>query len=239
MSCWLLCLCGYTLFVKYMRVMKSQSMSSLLNLALALGMLTVGYNIIEAAVSIWYGFNDDTLALLGFGVDSLVEVISGAGIVHMVLRMRKSPVLSRDQFERQALRITGRAFYLLAAGMVLGALLNILQGSRPATTVPGIAVSLVSIATMWWLMSAKMKAGNALHSDAIIADANCTKTCLLLSVVLLASSLFYELFYIALVDAAGSLGIAWFAWSEGKESLEKARTGKLGCCCSGGICEAK
>jgi len=86
---------------------------------------------------------------------------------------------------------------------------------------------------MWWLMSAKMKAGRALHSDAIIADANCTKTCLLLSVVLLASSILYELFHIGLVDAVGSLGIAWFAWKEGKESLETARTGKLGCCCSG------
>ncbi len=87
-------------------------------------------------------------------------------------------------------------------------------------------------------MNAKMNAGHALHSEAIIADANCTKTCLLLSVVLLASSILYELFHIALVDAAGLLGIAWFAWSEGKESLDKARTGKLGCCCSSGSCDA-
>ena len=164
--------------------MKVQSTPSPLNVALVLGLVTVGYNIIEAVVSIWLGFNDDTLALLGFGVDSLVEVISGLGIVHAVLRMRKSPVESRDHFERQALRITGWAFYLLAAGMIIGALLNLLQGSRPATTVPGILVSLVSIATMWWLMSAKMKTGKALHSDAIIADANCTKTCLLLSLPL-------------------------------------------------------
>jgi divalent metal cation (Fe/Co/Zn/Cd) transporter len=216
--------------------MKIQTTSSLLNVALLLGFVTVGYNIIESVVSIWFGFNDDTLALLGFGVDSLVEVISGAGIVHAVLRMRKSPVASRDQFERQALRITGWAFYLLVAGMIIGALLNILQGSRPVTTVPGIIVSLVSIATMWWLMSAKMKVGKALHSEAIIADANCTKTCLLLSVVLLAGSVLYELFHIPLIDAAGSLGIAWFAWSEGKESLEKARTGKLVCGC-GESCE--
>ncbi len=229
----LLCHHGQTIVLKKEHVMKAPSIPSLLNVALALGLVTVGYNIIEAVVSIWFGLTDDTLALLGFGVDSLVEVISGAGIVHMVLRMRKSPVESRDQFERQALRITGWAFYLLAAGMILGALLNLLQGNRPATAVPGILVSLVSIATMWWLMSAKMKAGRALHSDAIIADANCTKTCLLLSVVLLASSILYELFHIGLVDAVGSLGIAWFAWKEGKESLETARTGKLGCCCSG------
>ena len=114
--------------------MKTQSTPSLLNVALVLGVVTVGYNIIEGVVSIWFGFNDDTLALLGFGVDSFVEVMSGAGIVHAVLRMRNSPVEARDQFERQALRITGWAFYLLAAGMVIGALLNLMQGSRPATT---------------------------------------------------------------------------------------------------------
>ncbi|MFZ4802915.1 MAG: hypothetical protein ACOYLR_13435, partial [Chlorobium sp.] len=151
--------------------MKTPSTVSLLNVALLLGLVTIGYNIIEGTVSIWFGLNDDTLALLGFGVDSLVEVISGAGIVHATLRMRKSPIESRDLFERQALRITGCSFYLLAAGMVLGALLNVLQGSRPVTTVPGILVSFVSIATMWWLMSAKMKVGKALHSEAIIADA--------------------------------------------------------------------
>lgn len=165
---------------QYKRLMKTQSTAPLQNVALFLGFVTIGYNIIEGAVSIWFGLSDDTLALLGFGVDSFVEVISGAGIVHALLRMRRSPVESRDQFERQALRITGWAFYLLVVGMVLGALLNVLQGNRPVTTVPGILVSLVSIATMWWLMSAKMKVGKALHSDAIIADANCTKTCLLL-----------------------------------------------------------
>jgi len=221
---------------QYKRLMKTQSTAPLQNVALFLGFVTIGYNIIEGAVSIWFGLSDDTLALLGFGVDSFVEVISGAGIVHALLRMRRSPVESRDQFERQALRITGWAFYLLVVGMVLGALLNVLQGNRPVTTVPGILVSLVSIATMWWLMIAKMKVGKALHSDAIIADANCTKTCLLLSVVLLAGSVLYELFHVGLVDLAGSLGIAWFAGKEGKESLETARTGKL-CCCCGGSCE--
>ncbi len=78
--------------------MKAPSTQSILDVALALGLVTVVYNIIEAVVSIGFGLADDTLALLGFGVDSLVEVISGLGIVHMVLRMRKSPVESRDQF---------------------------------------------------------------------------------------------------------------------------------------------
>uniref|UniRef100_Q3ASR2 Membrane protein, putative n=1 Tax=Chlorobium chlorochromatii (strain CaD3) TaxID=340177 RepID=Q3ASR2_CHLCH len=213
--------------------MDNASSSRLLKTALLLGIITIGYNVIEGIVSVWFGLQDETLALFGFGIDSFVEVLSGAAIVHMVVRMQKSAVHARDQFERQALRITGWAFYLLAFGMVVGAAVTLLQQHHPETTLSGIMVSLISLASMWWLMQAKMKVGNALHSEAILADANCTKTCLMLSGLLLASSLLYELFHIAQVDAIGSIGIAWFAWSEGKEALEKARSGKLGCCCSG------
>jgi divalent metal cation (Fe/Co/Zn/Cd) transporter len=69
-----------------------------------------------------------------------------------------------------------------------------------------------------------------LSSDAIIADANCTKTCFYLSFILLASSGLYELFNIIWFDVAGSLGIAWFAFSEGKEAFEKAKSETLNCC---------
>jgi divalent metal cation (Fe/Co/Zn/Cd) transporter len=70
-----------------------------------------------------------------------------------------------------------------------------------------------------------------LNSEAILADAHCTRTCIYLSVVLLASSLLYEFFRIPYVDVAGSLGIAWFAYAEGRESLEKAKQNKLSCGC--------
>ena len=70
-------------------------------------------------------------------------------------------------------------------------------------------------------MNAKLKVGKELKSDAIIADANCTKTCFYLSFLLLASSGLYELFQIAYIDIAGSLGIAYFAFKEGREAFEK------------------
>jgi divalent metal cation (Fe/Co/Zn/Cd) transporter len=213
--------------------MDALSSLRLLKTALLLGMITIGYNVVEGMISVWFGIQDETLALFGFGIDSFVEVLSGVAIVHMVVRMQKSAVHTRDQFERQALRITGWAFYMLAFGMVVGAGVTLVQQQHPETTLPGIIVSLISIASMWWLMRAKMKVGNSLHSEAIIADANCTKTCLMFSGLLLASSLLYELFHIAQIDAIGSIGIAWFAWNEGKEAREKARSGKLGCCCSG------
>ena len=202
-----------------------------LNTALWLSIITIAYNIIEGLVSVYFGSTDDTLVLLGFGVDSFVEVISGIGILHMVLRMQRSEINDFDKFERLALRITGVAFMLLAAGLVAGSILNVVNKTKPETTLAGIIIAAVSICTMYFLMQYKLKTGKALNSEAIIADAHCTKTCLYLSFILLASSLLYEFLKISYIDVAGSLGIAWYAFSEGRESLEKARKNQLSCSC--------
>jgi len=202
-----------------------------LNIALWLSIITVAYNIVEGLVSIYFGNADDTLALLGFGLDSFVEVISGIGILHMVLRMQHSVIKDLDKFERLALRITGISFIVLAVGLVAGSILNIVTKSRPETTQAGIIIAGVSILPMYFLMNYKLKTGKALDSEAIIADAHCTRTCLYLSFILLISSILYELFKINYIDIAGSLGIAWYALSEGRESLEKARKNQLACSC--------
>ena len=202
-----------------------------LNTALLLSIITIVYNIAEGLVSVYFGSSDDTLVLLGFGVDSFVEVISGIGILHMVIRMQRSEIKNFDKFERLALRITGVAFIVLAAGLVAGSILNIINKSKPETTLAGIIIAAISIVTMYFLMQYKLKTGKALNSEAIIADAHCTKTCLYLSFILLASSLLYEFVKISYIDIAGSLGIAWYAFSEGRESLEKARKNQLSCGC--------
>lgn len=206
-------------------------MEKLIKSALILSFITIFYNIAEGVISVIFGMDDETLALFGFGVDSFVEVISGIGILHMVLRMKYSKVETRDEFEKTALRITGFAFYLLTAGLVVGSAINIIQDAKPETTVVGIIISVISIATMYFLMNAKLKVGKEMKSDAIIADANCTKTCFYLSFLLLASSGLYEIFQIGYIDALGSLGIAYFAFKEGRESFEKVRSGNLACSC--------
>ncbi len=206
-------------------------MSKALKIALGLSLITIVYNILEGVVSVFFGFEDETLALFGFGVDSFVEVISGLGITHMILRMRNSVVAKRDAFEKRALRITGGAFYLLTAGLLAGSVINLIGNQNPETTIAGIIISSLSIVTMYVLMKEKLKIGKALKSDAIIADANCTKTCFYLSFVLLFSSGLYELFGIAYFDILGSLGIALFAYREGKEAFEKVASGYLSCCC--------
>ena len=205
--------------------------SKWLKVALILSVITIVYNLAEGLVSVWFGGTDDTLTLLGFGIDSFVEVISGIGILHMVRRMQSTAITEHDRFERQALRITGAAFYILTAGLLIGVVLNLWRNVQPETTFPGIIISVVSILTMFFLMKAKQKAGRILNSEAIKADAECTATCLYLSVILLVSSSLYYFFKIPYTDLAGSLGIAWFAYREGKEALEKASSKSFTCNC--------
>ncbi len=211
--------------------------NKLLNRAKWLALFTIIYNIVEGVISVYYGVADETLVLFGFGVDSFVEVISGVGILHMVVRMQGNEVTTHDRFEKTSLRITGYAFYILAFGLILGSAINLYYDIKPETTFVGIAVSLISILTMYFLMHSKMKVGEALNSDAIIADANCTKTCFYLSFILLGASLLYSLWGIQYIDIVGSLGISYFAYTEGKESLEKVRSGKISCGC-GDHCNA-
>ena len=206
-------------------------MNNLIRKAFLLSLITIVYNIAEGIISVYFGASDDALALLGFGVDSFVEVISGIGIAHMILRMKYSKVENRDAFEKTALRITGTVFFLLVVGLLFGSVLNIVNDVKPESTLPGIIISGISIITMYLLMTYKLKVGKALNSDAIIADANCTKTCFYLSFILLASSGMYELFNIAYFDILGSLGIAYFAFKEGREAFEKAKSGNLLCSC--------
>lgn len=210
---------------------KADGYFNLIKIALLLSLITIIYNIAEGLVSIFFGLKDETLALFGFGADSFVEVISGLGIFHMIIRMKNGTVEQRDGFERTALRITGFSFYILTAGLVLGAAMNLVLGNKPETTFAGIIISAVSILTMYFLMRSKLNVGKKLNSDAIVADANCTKTCFYLSFILLVSSLSYEILKISYLDIAGSIGIAVFAFREGEESFEKSRSEKLSCSC--------
>ena len=200
------------------------------SLAFGLAVFTIVYNIIEGLVSVYFGYEDESLALFGFGADSFIEVISGLGIVHMIVRIRQNPESSRDRFEKTALRITGAAFYMLTAGLVLSSAYNIYTGHTPETTFWGLVISVISIIMMWALVWAKRRAGNRLNSEPILADANCTLVCLYMSIVLLLSSGIYELTGIGFIDSLGGLGLAWFSFSEGRECFEKVKSEKY-CSC--------
>jgi len=171
----------------------------------------------------FFGYSDETIALFGFGVDSFIEVMSGVGIAMMIYRIRQNPESSKTKFEIRALKTTGIAFYLLSAGLLAGIVLNIISHHKPVTTLWGVIISVISIIVMTWLMNAKNDVGKQLDSGPIIADANCTKVCVYMSIVLLLSSLIYELTGFAYADLIGAAGLIYFSVSEGKEAFEKAK----------------
>jgi divalent metal cation (Fe/Co/Zn/Cd) transporter len=190
--------------------------------ALWLAIFTVLYNIVEGLVSIFFGVSDEALTLFGFGVDSFIEVMSGIGILAMIIRIRQNPDTSRSRFEITALRVTGTAFYLLAVGLGASAVYNLFIAHKPETTLPGLIISVISIAMMWLLVMGKRRVGRALNSVPILADANCTLVCVYMSVILLVSSLVYELTGFGFVDSIGALGLIYFSVKEGREAYEKA-----------------
>lgn len=198
--------------------------------AFFLSLFTIAANLVEGVFSTILGQKDGTLALFGFGLDSFIEVISAVGISMMILRIARAPESPRSRFEITALKITGVSFYLLTAGLIITAILNLVTKSKPETALSGLIISIISLSVMVFLYLAKLKVGRRLKSDPIIADANCTKTCIYMSVILLGSSLVYMITGFAFVDIIGAIGIAWFAFGEGRESFEKA-AGKEDCDC--------
>lgn len=202
----------------------------LYRIALALAVFTIVYNLAEGIIATWFGFHDESTTLFGFGVDSFIELISGLGIAHMVVRMQMNPTANSDPFERTALRVTGVAFYLLVVGLLVSAAYNLWSAHKPITTFWGVIISMISIVVMLVLIYWKTRVGKQLHSEAMLADAQCTRVCIYMSVILLVSSGIYELTHIAYIDAIGTLGLAYFSFKEGKECFEKAKSDTF-CAC--------
>ncbi|MFN2215855.1 MAG: cation transporter [Anaerolineales bacterium] len=199
-------------------------------IAFWLGIITVLYNILEGVISVVFGVADETFTLFGFGIDSFIEVLSGIGIVAMILRIRNNPDTDRSEFENTALRITGFSFYLLSLGLFISIIINLYSGHKPEDTLAGTIIAIISILSMWALVAAKRYVGRKLDSQPILSDANCTLVCIYMSIVLLISSLLFKLTGIGFIDSIGSAGLIYFSFNEGKEAFEKAN-GKETCDC--------
>lgn len=198
----------------------------LYNIAFYQVLFLVGYNAAEGIVSSILGFKEESLTLFGFGIDSFIEVISGLGILHMITRIRLNPTGDRDPYERTALRITGFAFYALVAGLTITATYNLITGHKQEATFFGAIISTISIIIMGLFIKYQSKVGKALNSAAILADVQCTKVCIYMSVVLLLGSVIYHFTGIAYVDSIAALGLAFLSYREGRECFEKAKSNK-------------
>jgi len=135
---------------------------------------------VEAGVAIGAGWLASSIALIGFGVDSLIECTSGA----VLLWLLASPAHDESR-ERLALRLVGISFFLLAAYVCFEAVKSLIASEPPQASVPGIVLAAVSLIVMPLLARAKRKVAANLSSHALVADSRQTDICAYLSAILL------------------------------------------------------
>jgi len=189
--------------------------------ARSLAVLAIAYNVLESLVSMAFGWADGSVALFGFGADSLIEVASSMLVLWRLAREPAPPGAGRES--RAALAI-GVLFLLLAAGTAAGSAMQLLSRRHPATTLPGLAVSTLSVGMMLWLWRGKRRAARALDSRALAGDAACSLVCIQLSAVLFLGSLAYWLRpALWWADALAALALAGFIGREGWAMVAAAR----------------
>lgn len=194
---------------------------------LQLEYLTVGWNVVEGIIAVAAGIAAGSIALIGFGVDSFVETISGAVIIwRLMAEIRgQHDDEAMERIEQRAERIVGIAFLLLAAYVGFEAVRALVNQEAPDASPVGIALTAVSIVVMLWLARAKRRTGEALGSRAMLADAQQTYACWYLSVVALAGLALNAAFGFWWADPLAALGITVLLVREGLEALRGEEEG--------------
>jgi divalent metal cation (Fe/Co/Zn/Cd) transporter len=197
------------------------SRTRLLARGLRLEYLTVGWNIAEGLIAIGAGLAAGSIALIGFGVDSFVETVSGLVLIWRLSAEARGRLDEEavERVERRAERLVGVAFLLLAAYVGFEAARSLLGQEAPDASPVGIVLTAVSIAVMLWLARAKRLTGEALGSRALVADAKQTYACWYLSVVTLAGLALNAAFGWWWADPVAALGIVLLLMREGIEAL--------------------
>jgi cation diffusion facilitator family transporter len=194
--------------------------------ALRLEWFTVGWNVVEAVVAIGAGLLAGSVALVGFGVDSGVEVISALGLLW---RLRKAgpdaTVAEESGAERRALYAVAATFFLLAAYIAFEAGTALLGREEPDRSSVGLVLSVLSLVIMPVLAYSKQRTGREMGSRALMADSAETWVCSYLSLALLAGVGLHELFGWWWADPVGALAmlpvILWQGWETFGEARER------------------
>ncbi len=175
---------------------------------------TIGWNVVEAAVAVGAGAAAGSIALIGFGADSVIESLSGA-----VLLWRLQAHEADEQRERRALRLVGGTFLVLAAYVAFDAGKMLLWREPPETSLVGILLAVVSLIVMPLLARAKRRVAGRLASGALAADSRQTSLCAYLSAILLGGLVLNAIWGWWWADPAAALVMVPIIAREGFEAL--------------------
>ncbi len=195
--------------------------------ALLLSYFTVGYNILEGIVSIFAGLLADSIALVGFGLDSFIE--SSSGFI-MIWRFRKHGRISEEdeeKVEKKAVRYVAYTFLILAAYILFESIKKLYLHEPPDPSLFGIIIAIVSIVVMPVLFHLKYKTGKAMNSPSLVADSKQTLACVFLSAALLFGLVLNYSYGLWQADPIVGLIIVVFLIREGLRMLKEE---KLSCC---------
>jgi len=205
----------------------SRRNSALHKKAFYLSVFTVVYNLIEGVVSVGAGTVTGSIALVGFGLDSFVESLSG-GI--MIWRFRERGNLSHEEEERieaKAAKLVGYTFFVLGVYVLYESLKKLILREIPEPSLLGIMIAIASLAVMPGLFFMKYRIGKSIGSRSLLADSKQTLVCCYLSIALLLGLGLNYLFGIWWADPAAGIVIVGFLMREGYAILKE---GKAGCC---------
>jgi divalent metal cation (Fe/Co/Zn/Cd) transporter len=207
-------------------------MTNLHRKALNLAYFTIAYNVAECALSLIAGAMAGSIALVGFGLDSLVESLSGGVMIYRFARHETMSAAEEERLERRAVKIVGYTFFILAAYVLYESLEKLLFQEAPAPSQLGIGIALASIVIMPFIFSLKYQTGKALGSASLMADAKQTLACAMLSVALLIGLGLNYWLGIWQADPVIGLVIVALLIREGRHTLKEE---KLCSCASCGV----
>ena len=160
-------------------------MDKLYKRGLLLEYFTVGYNIIEAIVSIAFGGMVNSIALIGFGLDSIVESLSGLVLIWRLRQHQKVTEEEEERVEKKAMKFIAITFIVLALYVLFQSVKKLVFQEIPYPSLPGIIIAIASIVVMPTLTLQKYRIGKKINSKALIADSKETLACFFLSLALL------------------------------------------------------
>lgn len=188
--------------------------------AFALSVFTVAYNIVEAILSLIAAALSGSTALAGFGLDSIVESLSGSIMIWRLSQHGRVSDDAEERIEARAVRLIGWTFFIFAAYVIYDSGTALWFREHPEPSLFGILIAVASLIIMPVLYLYKTRTGRAMGSRSLVADAKETLACSLLSAALLAGLGLNRLFGIWWADPSAGLVIAGFLIREGFETLE-------------------
>jgi divalent metal cation (Fe/Co/Zn/Cd) transporter len=178
---------------------------------------TIGYNSLEGLIAVVAGLMAGSIALVGFGFDSLIEVTSGSALLWRL--HLDADEARRERVEAITLRIVGVCFLLLAAYVSYDSIKSLIWREEPRKSIPGIVLAIASLIVMPLLVRAKRKVARGIKSGALMADSKQTELCTYLSAILLAGLLLNALLGWWWADPVAALIMAPIIVKEGVEGL--------------------